>query len=148
MAPTAQGFNPPGITCQRAELRGQFTQLPLGFMVEFDEAGIVVEAEYLVEVLDAALARQLLEHYAVLLDSALADPDLAISELDLMGPADTDWLRRVSAGEEFITPAHDIGRPGGRRRSPAHRTRSPWSTRVATTPTARSTNRRTGSRTG
>ena len=30
------GFNPPGITCERAELRGQFTQLPLGFMVEFD----------------------------------------------------------------------------------------------------------------
>ena len=30
------GFSPPGVTCERAELRGQFTQLPLGFMVEFD----------------------------------------------------------------------------------------------------------------
>ena len=52
-----------------------------------------------------ALARQLLEHYAVLLDSALADPDRPIGELDLMGPADADWLRRVSTGEEFSTPA-------------------------------------------
>ena len=74
-------------------------------MVEFDGAGIEVEAEYLVEVLDAGLARQLLEHYLVLLDSALADPDVAISELDVMGPAYTEWLRRVSAGEEFTTPA-------------------------------------------
>ncbi|WP_099039433.1 non-ribosomal peptide synthetase [Mycobacterium neglectum] len=100
-----QGFNPPGITCRRAELRGQFTQLPFGFMVEFDGTGIEVEAEYLIEVLDAGLARQLLEHYLILLDSALAVPDLAISELDVMGPAYTEWLRRVSAGEEFSTPA-------------------------------------------
>ena len=99
------GFNPPGITCERAELRGQFTQLPFGFMVEFDGAGIEVEAEYLVEVLDAGLARQLLEHYVVLLDSALANPELPISDLDVMDAANADWLRRVSAGEEFITPA-------------------------------------------
>lgn len=99
----SQGFNPPGITCRRAELRGHLTQLPLGFMVEFDAPGIVVEAEYLVEILDAALVRQLLEHYLVLLDDALRRPDLPISELDLMGPDDVEWLRRVSAGEEFVT---------------------------------------------
>lgn len=99
------GFNPDGITCERAELRGQFTQLPFGFMVEFDGAGIEIEAEYLVEVLDSGLARQLLEHYVVLLDSALADPGTPISDLDLMGPAYADWLRKVSAGEEYDTPA-------------------------------------------
>jgi mycobactin peptide synthetase MbtE len=99
------GFNPPGITCERAQLRGQFTQLPLGFMVEFGADGIEVEAEYLVEVLDPALARQLLEHYAVLLDSALADPESPIRELDMMGPVYAEWLQKVSAGEEFITPA-------------------------------------------
>ncbi|OBH01999.1 non-ribosomal peptide synthetase [Mycobacterium sp. E136] len=98
-----QGFNPPGITCRRAELRGHLTQLPLGFMVEFDAPGIVVEAEYLVEILDAALVRQLLEHYLVLLDDALRRPDLPVSDLDLMGPDDVEWLRRVSAGEEFVT---------------------------------------------
>ncbi|RAV12747.1 non-ribosomal peptide synthetase [Mycolicibacterium sp. GF69] len=99
------GFNPPGITCRRAELRGHLTQLPLGFMVEFDvpDAGVVVEAEYLVEILDAPLVRQLLEHYGVLLDDALQRPDAAINELDVMGPDDVEWLRRVSAGEEFVT---------------------------------------------
>ena len=99
------GFNPAGITCERAELRGQFTQLPFGFIVELDGSGIEVEAEYLVEVLDAGLARQLLEHYVVLLDSALANLEMPISHLDLMGPAYAEWLRKVSAGEEFITPA-------------------------------------------
>ncbi|KUI23551.1 non-ribosomal peptide synthetase [Mycobacterium sp. GA-1285] len=98
-----QGFKPPGITCRRAELRSHLTQLPLGFMVEFDAPGVVVEAEYLVEVLDAALVRQMLEHYAVLLDDALRRPDLPISALNLMGPGDAEWLRRVSAGEEFDT---------------------------------------------
>ncbi|KUI46790.1 non-ribosomal peptide synthetase [Mycobacterium sp. GA-1199] len=98
-----QGFNPPGIACRRAELRGHHTQLPLGFMVEFDAPGIVVEAEYLVEILDAPLVRQLLEHYAVLLDDALQRPDVPVNELDLMAPEDVEWLRKVSAGEEFDT---------------------------------------------
>jgi len=102
------GFNPAGITCERADLRAQFTQLPLGFMVEFDDAGVEVEAEYLTEILDAALVRQLVEHYGVLLNSALANPDAPISDLELMGPADVDWLRKVSAGEEFAAPAQTL----------------------------------------
>ncbi|AEV74823.1 amino acid adenylation enzyme/thioester reductase family protein [Mycolicibacterium rhodesiae NBB3] len=102
------GFNPAGITCERADLRAPFTQLPLGFMVEFGDAGVEVEAEYLVEILDAALVRQLLEHYAVLLDSALANPDEPISDLELMGAADLEWLQKVSAGEEFCTPAQTL----------------------------------------
>ncbi|BCO35407.1 non-ribosomal peptide synthetase [Mycobacterium heckeshornense] len=101
-----EGFCPPGVKCARAELRGQFTQLPLNFMIELDDDGALVEAEYLVEVLDAALAGQLLEHYTVLLDSALADPDTALWRLKLLGEVDADWLRNVSTGETFrTTPA-------------------------------------------
>ncbi|OBI80288.1 non-ribosomal peptide synthetase [Mycobacterium sp. E740] len=102
-----EAFCPPGITCSRGQLRGHLTQLPLGFMVEFDapEAGIVVEAEYLVEILDATLVRQLLTHYAVLLDDALQRPDHPIAELDMLGADDAEWLREVSAGPEFVTAA-------------------------------------------
>jgi mycobactin peptide synthetase MbtE len=96
------------VTCERAELRGQFTQLPLGFMIEFDPRGALVEAEYLTEILRAPLARQLLDHFAVLLDAALADPDLTLRDLPLMGAADADWLRSMSAGERFTTPASTI----------------------------------------
>jgi mycobactin peptide synthetase MbtE len=97
------GFCPPGIQCERGELRTQLTQLPLNFMTEVHEDGALVEAEYLVEVLDAALARQMLEHYTVLLHSALADPDAPLWRLPLFGDADADWLRGVSTGETFTT---------------------------------------------
>ena len=111
--PDGGGFCPPGVRCERAELRGHFNQLPLSLMVELantttgsaaDNAALV-EAEYLVEVLDRPLVEQLLEHYTVLLDNMLAHPDTALSGCGLMSDADADWLRTVSAGDIFTTPA-------------------------------------------
>nr|WP_101947390.1 non-ribosomal peptide synthetase [Mycobacterium sp. 3519A] len=102
------GFCPPGVTCRRAELRGQYTQLPLGFMVEFDDSGAQVEAEHLTEILDAPLVRQLLDHFAVLLDAAVADPDQPLRDLPLMGADDADWLHRVCTGDEFDVPARTL----------------------------------------
>ena len=105
--PDGGGFSPPGIRCERADLRGHFSQLPLSLMVEVAGAdgGALVEAEYLVEVLDRGLVEQLLRHYAVLLDNALANPDIALSACGLMSEADGEWLRRVSSGQDFATPA-------------------------------------------
>ncbi|OBI13860.1 non-ribosomal peptide synthetase, partial [Mycobacterium sp. E2497] len=108
--PDGAGFCPPGVRCERGELRGHFNQLPLSFMVELDRAangpsGGLVEAEYLVEVLDQRLADQLLRHYAVLLDDALRNPDAALSACALMDADDAEWLRRASTGEDFETPA-------------------------------------------
>ncbi len=106
--PDGGGFCPPGVRCERAELRGQTSQLPLGFMIELnpeDKAGgALVEVEYLVEVLDRPLVRQLLEHYTVLLDGALAHPDTALRHLRLLDDAGAAWLRRVSAGDTFVAP--------------------------------------------
>ncbi|MDZ4233863.1 MAG: amino acid adenylation domain-containing protein, partial [Dietzia sp.] len=102
--PDRFGFTPPGVTCERAELRAHLTHLPLGVMVEFDAAGILVELEYLVEIIEPKLARQLIDHFVVLLDSALADPGAALSLLELMSAEDSEWLREVSYGEEFRTP--------------------------------------------
>ncbi|BCI86420.1 hypothetical protein NIIDMKKI_16260 [Mycobacterium kansasii] len=99
------GFCPPGVQCQRGDLQGQFSQLPLSFTVELSESGALVEAEYLVEVLDPPLAAQLLEHYAILLDSALADPDTELNRLSLFGAAEAEWLRKVATGEHFSTTA-------------------------------------------
>lgn len=106
--PDRFGFTPPGITCERAELRSHQTHLPLGVMIEFDVDEIVVELEYLVEILEPGLARQLVEHYAVLLDSALNHPDTALSGLELMSAEDTAWLREVSSGLDFDTPPATI----------------------------------------
>ena len=101
--PDGGGFCPPGVRCERYDLRGNLTQLPLGFMVEFDGAGALVEAEHLLDILDPALARQMLDHYAVLLDDALARPDTPLAELALLGDADAEWLREVSRGQTFDT---------------------------------------------
>jgi mycobactin peptide synthetase MbtE len=103
--PDGGGFCPPGVRCRRAELRGQFSRWPLSLMVELSSQGALVEAEYLLEVIDAPLARQMLNHYAVLLDSALANPDADLATLTLMSGADAEWLRRAATGEEFSTPA-------------------------------------------
>jgi len=112
--PDGGGFCPPGVRCERAELRGHVSQLPLSLMVELagtaegSERGAVVEAEYLVEVLDRPLVDQLLQHYGVLLDNALADPDVTLSACELMSEDDAGWLRQVSSGEHFSTPASTL----------------------------------------
>ncbi len=104
--PDGGGFSPERVTCRRGELRGRHTQLPLGFMVEWDATGgVVVEAEYLTEVIDGPLAAQMLRHYAVLLEHALTEPQRPLSRLQLFTPEDSEWIRAVSTGEEFHTPA-------------------------------------------
>ncbi|ULP40906.1 non-ribosomal peptide synthetase [Mycobacterium lentiflavum] len=115
------GFCPPGVQCARAELRGHFNQLPLSFMVELQRGGNggLVEAEYLVEVLDRPLVEQLLRHYVVLLDSALSNPDATLSACTLMSREDAEWLRQVSTGEEFTTAAATLPELVTRRASSA-----------------------------
>lgn len=118
--PDGAGFCPPGVRCERAELRGHFNQLPLSLMVELDRTpdglgGGVIEAEYLVEVLDQQLVQQLLRHYAALLDSVLSDPDATLSACALMNDEDAEWLRSVSTGEEFVTPASTLSELVSRR---------------------------------
>jgi mycobactin peptide synthetase MbtE len=106
--PDGAGFCPPGVQCERGELRGHYNQLPLSLMVELNRAGSgggVVEAEYLVEVLDRQLVEQLLRHYGALLDNALSEPDATLSACALMSGDDAEWLRAVSSGEQFVTPA-------------------------------------------
>ncbi|WP_445159579.1 amino acid adenylation domain-containing protein [Mycobacterium sp. Dal123C01] len=107
--PDGGGFSPPGIRCERYDLRSNLTQLPLGFMVQLDRTGALVEAEHLVEILEPGLAKQLLDHFAVLLGSALAKPDQPLWGLALMSARDAGWMRAVSAGEEFDTPPKMLG---------------------------------------
>ncbi len=112
--PDGGGFCPAGVRCERAELRGHVSQLPLSLVVELagtaegSDRGAVVEAEYLVEVLDRPLVDQLLQHYGVLLDNVLADPDVTLSACGLMSEDDAAWLRQVSSGEHFSTPASTL----------------------------------------
>ncbi|WP_205875624.1 non-ribosomal peptide synthetase [Mycobacterium camsae] len=100
------GFCPPGVSCSPGDLHGQSGRLPLSIKVA--PADGRVEAEYLVEILDPPLAGQLLEHYAVLLDSALTDPDRQLRRLTLLSESEAEWMREVSAGEQVSIPPSTI----------------------------------------
>ncbi len=103
--PDGGGFRPEGVQCRRGDLRGHVTQLPLGFMVEWDGTNAVVEAEHLTEIIDADLAARMLKSFAVLLDSALEHPQRPVARLDVLSVADAEWMRTVSCGERFDSPA-------------------------------------------
>lgn len=110
--PDRFGFAPAGVHCERADLRSHLTQLPLGVMVEFDAepsgGGAVVEVEHLVEIIEPALAQQLLDHFVVLLGSALDRPDTTLARLALMSAADAAWLHDVARGDHFDTPPRTL----------------------------------------
>ena len=142
--PDGGGFSPAGVRCERADLRGHVTQLPLGFMVEFDASGAARggRAPHRGHRRPRS-PRRLLGHFAVLLDSALAEPDRPLAQLELFTADDADWLRKVSSGER-VRHARNHARPHwSASRRPARPTRPPSSTRAGTTATARSTKRRT-----
>ncbi|GAY17442.1 non-ribosomal peptide synthetase [Mycobacterium sp. shizuoka-1] len=103
------GFHPPAVRCRRAEFRGQYAQLPLGFMVEFTGGEVDIEVEYLTEVIDAGLARQLLDSFTVLLHAALANPDQALADLPVLDETAMAWLDRMSHGDEFLCPEATLG---------------------------------------
>lgn len=109
-APDGEGFHPDGVRCTRADYRGKVAQLPLGVMVEpAADGGAILEAEYLLEVLDEALVEQLLRHLVQLLDAAVAQPDTLLRELDILGAADRRWLDDVSRGPEFTSTPTTLG---------------------------------------
>lgn len=99
----AGGFRPAGISCERATLRGRMAQTPLGFTIDQSADGALLEAEYLVEVLDRRLVEQMLSHLEQLLKSALLAPDTPIWTLGLLGE-DAEWLQRVSRGRDVAVP--------------------------------------------
>ncbi|BBX23200.1 hypothetical protein MTER_26110 [Mycolicibacter terrae] len=103
------GFCPDGIACARADYRGKIAQLPLGIMVEADDDGALIEAEYLHDVLDEALVDQLLRHLVQLLAAAVAAPDTTVSELDMLGEQDRSWLDAVSHGPDFAGAPTTLG---------------------------------------
>lgn len=99
------GFTPDGIACTRADYRGKVAQLPLGIMVEAGADGALIEAEYLHDVLDEALVDQMLRHLVQLLTAAVASPQTAVAELDMLGDLDRAWLDEVSRGPHFVPSA-------------------------------------------
>ncbi|NNH71822.1 non-ribosomal peptide synthetase [Nocardia uniformis] len=97
---SADGFALDGITsAQLDELGAPTAQVPLALAVVTESAhGALVEAEYQVDVLTRSLVEQMLTHYVRLLESALAEPDSRIGDLDMLGSDDQQSILAASRG--------------------------------------------------
>ncbi|BBX72923.1 putative peptide synthetase MbtE [Mycobacterium shinjukuense] len=104
MRKSVSDFRLDGVTVRQLDELGAVTaHLPLSVAVVLDPA--IVELEYQVDVLDAALVDQMLAHYLQLLDRALAEPGRRLVSLDMLGPGERAAVLALSHGELVATPA-------------------------------------------
>ncbi|MFE9326847.1 amino acid adenylation domain-containing protein [Nocardia sp. NPDC052278] len=95
---SAQGFDLVGVEATLLDLGSAVAQVPLGLTVVTEADGAYLEAEYRIADLDRALVEQLLGHYVQLLDSALANPDRRLGDIDMLGAADRAAILELSHG--------------------------------------------------
>ncbi|WP_327095421.1 amino acid adenylation domain-containing protein [Nocardia vinacea] len=95
---SAQGFDLAGVEATLLDLGSAVAQVPLGLTVVTEADGAYLEAEYRIADLDRALVEQLLGHYVQLLDSALANPDRRLGDIDMLGAADRAAILALSHG--------------------------------------------------
>ncbi|WP_433195618.1 amino acid adenylation domain-containing protein [Nocardia sp. CA-107356] len=95
---SAQGFDLDGVEATLLDLGSAVAQVPLGLTVVMEADGAYLEAEYRIADLDRAVVEQLLGHYVQLLDSALADPDRGLGDIDMLGAADRAAILALSHG--------------------------------------------------
>ncbi|MGW4770221.1 amino acid adenylation domain-containing protein [Nocardia sp. NPDC004278] len=95
---SAQGFDLDGVDATLLDLGSAVAQVPLGLTVVMEADGAHLEAEYRIADLDRALVQQLLGHYVQLLDSALAEPDRRLGDIDMLGAADRAAILALSHG--------------------------------------------------
>lgn len=95
---STQGFDLAGVEAALLDLGSAVAQVPLGLIVVTEADGTFLEAEYRRADLDRTLVEQLLDHYVQLLDSALANPDRRLDDIDMLGAADRAALLAQSHG--------------------------------------------------
>lgn len=102
----SNGFRLPRVTTEQLDLGASDAQVPLALAIVLDDAGAaLVEAEYQVDVLAEPLVRQLLTHYARLLDSALNFPNRRLAGLDMLGDAERAAVMERSHGKLVDIPS-------------------------------------------
>ena len=105
MRKSASGFALDGVTVRQIELGAVTAHLPLALAVVLDPEGVSIEFEYQTDVLSPALIDQMLAHYLVLLDNALAEPNRGLTRLDMLDNGERKTVLEQSHGELVATPA-------------------------------------------
>ena len=97
------GFDLDGVAAAPLEFGSPMAQVPLRCTVVVGAEGPRVEAEYWDDQLEHGLVDRLLAQYAQLLDSAIAEPDRRIGDIDMFGDEDRARLLALSHGELVST---------------------------------------------
>ncbi|WSY64879.1 amino acid adenylation domain-containing protein [Nocardia sp. NBC_00881] len=95
---TGEALALPDIVAEQLDLGASMAQVSLALAVVRDASGARVEAEYRIDELAGPLVERLLAHFVQLLESALAQPDRRIRELDLLGDSDRAAILDMSHG--------------------------------------------------
>ncbi|MBL1077227.1 amino acid adenylation domain-containing protein [Nocardia sp. 2] len=94
----ANRFDLPGVVAEELPYGTAVGQEELGLMVVLDDAGVRVEATYLVDELDGDLIADLLDNYAQLLDRALAEPERPLRTVNILRDGDHARILERSSG--------------------------------------------------
>ena len=86
----------PGLILRRVPLHGDTSKFDLLLALQESEDGLRADLEYDTELFDSSTIERMVAHFCSLLNSALSHPDAAISELAMLGDAEThqvlfDW---------------------------------------------------------
>ncbi|MCV7199488.1 non-ribosomal peptide synthetase [Mycobacterium angelicum] len=99
MRKSANGFALDGITVRQLRLGAVTADLPLALAIVVEPEGAFVEFDHQIDVLSGELADQMRTHYLQLLDSALADPQHRLVNLDMLGAGERKSVLAQSHGE-------------------------------------------------
>jgi amino acid adenylation domain-containing protein len=108
----------PGLTLELLGASAGTAKFDLTLTVAEDAEGLAAELEYATDLFDAPTVTALARHLAVLLEGAVADPELPLSRLPLLAPGEREEL--LAAGAALVLPsagAREAGVapvPGGR----------------------------------
>ncbi|MEV7809111.1 condensation domain-containing protein, partial [Microbispora sp. NPDC088329] len=90
------GWDLPGLTVDPVELPYKTTKFDLSvFLAEDDNGGFRGDFVFSTELFDKETIRNLADRYARVLEGVAAGPDLAISRIDVLAPAERELLLRV-----------------------------------------------------
>jgi amino acid adenylation domain-containing protein len=82
----------PGLTLTRVDVQSRTARFDLSLLLEESAEGLVGLVEYSADLFDERTIRRLLEHFRILLDAVVADPDERLSALPLLAAAEARQL--------------------------------------------------------
>ncbi len=82
----------PGLTLSSVEVAHVTSQFDLSLIVQESDEGLFVVAEYSTDLFQAETIRRLLQHWEVLLNGIISNPDSRISELPLLSTSERERL--------------------------------------------------------